>query len=67
LAEEIAAANAAGLHLDANLAWSRRRNIPLGKFKVALGFRNLHYFHFLPFTLTSVGFGWVAANLDAAG
>jgi hypothetical protein len=39
-------AHAAGLHSDADLTWSRKRNVALDNFKVTFRFRNLHNFHF---------------------
>jgi hypothetical protein len=44
--EDIAVANAASLHLDANLAGAGRRNFALYDFKISLGFGNLYHFHF---------------------
>jgi len=42
---EIAATNAAGSHLDADLAWSRRRISRSTISKSPFGFRNLRHFH----------------------
>ena len=42
-------ANAAGLYLDANLAWPRRRNFPFNEFKVTFSFGNLRHFHLCHF------------------
>jgi len=46
-------ANAAGLYLDANLAWPRRRNFPFNNFKVTFGFGNLRHFHLCHFVFAS--------------
>jgi hypothetical protein len=41
----IAEADAAGLHLDAHLAVTRRWNLPLNDFEISARLRNLRHFH----------------------
>jgi hypothetical protein len=45
LGENVAVADAAGLHFDADLTRAGRRNIVLDEFKVGFCFGNLRYFH----------------------